>query len=80
MAMATGKTDGPGKCQGFQRVQAFHFPALELAAANSDTPTDPVTMGSREAAGGTGAGAQLHTLPTKRRQGSHAGVDRSPSN
>lgn len=52
MATATGKTDGPGMCQGFQCVQAFHFPALELAAANSDTPTDPVTMGSREAAGG----------------------------
>lgn len=30
MATEPGKTDGPGMCQGFQRVQAFHFPALEL--------------------------------------------------
>lgn len=57
MAMAT-----PGMCQAFQRVQAFHFPALELAAANSDTPTNPVTMGSREAAGGNrGWGPAPHT-------------------
>lgn len=30
-----------GRCQRFQPAQAFHCPALELATADSGTPSDP---------------------------------------